>query len=290
MLTAFVLAEKQPVLNLRDLSITFTCDSSDVDVDKYLPLIKAYCDTRCVKYFFGVERGGVLQQKHFQGVVRVMVTAAQVFTKRFRTALYSNEADNVGHTILSRELKGTGLHTFQGMVGYCCDDSGLLHWNSISKDVTEEDTEAGKELYMHYGSSEEMKNCVILNSHNIFHRAAVFQKYRSNHPLGSCFLNILVEMHNSGKYIPDAKWLIPAAGKGMVYKKAQSAWKMYLQPKEVTRQDVVQVYFSEAETLREEGVEFVHESPSTYRRAAPNELGGANRGPSFYDTLQAAAP
>lgn len=65
---------------------------------------------------------------------------------------------------------------------------------------------------------------------------------------------------------------------------------MYLQPKEVTRQHVVQVYFSKAETLREAGVEFVHEPPAAHRRAAPEELGSAARGPSFYDIFQAAGP
>lgn len=66
---------------------------------------------------------------------------------------------------------------------------------------------------MHYRSPKDMKNWVVLNASNIFSHAATFQKYRSKHPLGTCFLNIFVEMHYSGKYIPDVKWLMPHAGK-----------------------------------------------------------------------------
>lgn len=95
-----------------------------------------------------------------------------------------------------------------------------------------------------------MRNRVVLNADNVFSHAAIFQKDRSKHPVGTCFLNILIEMHNSGKYIPNAKWLILHAGQGMVNARLEPAWRMYLQPAEVSRDDVIKVYFSTAGTLK----------------------------------------
>ena len=40
-------------------------------------------------------------------------------------------------------------------------------------------------------------------------------------------------MHRSGKYVPDAKWLIPTVGRGTVFARAEAAWKMYLSPHHV---------------------------------------------------------
>lgn len=88
---------------------------------------------------------------------------------------------------MCRELRGRGLHTFQGMVGYCSKDIGLIHWDTISKNVSQEDISTGSELYVHYGSPEDMKKRVVLNANNIFSRAATFQKYRSRHPLDTYF-------------------------------------------------------------------------------------------------------
>ncbi len=44
--------------------------------------------------------------------------------------------------------------------------------------------------------------------------------------------------------------------------RAQAAFKMYVEPVAVTREDVINVYFAQPETLRSEGVDFVHEPQS----------------------------
>lgn len=205
---------------------------------------------KCLRFYFGVERGGVLSQLHLQGAISLHVTSAGVVTRQLREAIGFNGQDGGGHTIMCRELKGTNLHTFVGMVGYCSKDVGLAHFTHFFAGVTQQDIDAGHELYIQFGSSEEMKNRVILNSSNILTRAAVFNKYKCRHPIGMSFHNVLVEMHRTGKYIPDAKWLVPVAGKGMQYSRAEAAWRMFLLPEKVTRGDVSLVYFSHADCLR----------------------------------------
>lgn len=84
-------------------------------------------------------------------------------------------------------------------------------------------------------------------------------------------------LRKSGKYILNAKWLVPHAGHGMVAARGETAWKMYVQPAEVGRDCVIKVYSSAAETLRDKRVIFVHEPTSTYRRGAAQELGSSAR-------------
>ena len=170
---------KKAVCKLRKFSVTITSANADLNVDLHGPRVNAWCGQECQEYYFGVEREDVLQQKHLQGVIALMTTCALVVTRRLRDATGFNAPDTEGHTVISRELKGTGLHTFNGMCGYCSKDAGLLHFQSFSKGVTRADFDGGRELYVQYGSPEEMKNRVILISTNGFHRAAVYQKFKA---------------------------------------------------------------------------------------------------------------
>lgn len=96
---------------------------------------------------------------------------------------------------------------------------------------------------MHYQSHEDIRT--VLNANDMFSSAATIHEYRSKHPLGTCVLNILVEMH---KYMPGAEWLSPHAGQGMVNKTVEAAWKMCSQPADVGRDHVIKVYFPAGET------------------------------------------
>ena len=142
----------------------------------------------------------------------------------------------------------------------------LLHCKVMAEGVSDADLKVGRELLVHYGSSEEMKNRVVLNTANVFTRAAMFHKFMSRHPLGATFGNTMVEMHRTGKYIPDARWLIPTAGRGMVAARAETAWKMYLQPDKVTRADVNAVYFQEAQSLRDETLRVIDDVDAPSRQ------------------------
>lgn len=240
------------------LQPAITASNQDLDIDKDEAPLEAWLKANCQKYYFAVERGGVLSQLHWQGVVRLVISCSQVLTKRLKEDVGFNSPDVVDHKVMSRELTGKGLHTWEGLIGYCSKDLGLMPCKVLQEGISDDDLKVGRELPVHYGASEEMKNRVVLTSHNIFTRAAMFHKFMSRHPLGASFAQTMVEMHRTGKYIPDAKWLIPTAGRGMVAARAEAAWMMFLQPDMVTRSDINLVYFQEAQSLRDEPLTFVH--------------------------------
>ena len=62
-----------------------------------------------------------------------------------------------------------------------------------------------------------------------------------NESLQSC----LLRMQRTGKYAPDAKWIIPRQGQGMVMVKSAAAWRLMVNPSACTRRDIETVYFAQ---------------------------------------------
>ena len=50
--------------------------------------------------------------------------------------------------VKTKEVKSaTGLHTWAGMLGYCTKDSGMPHYQSFRKNVSDDEVEVGAEQY-----------------------------------------------------------------------------------------------------------------------------------------------
>ena len=107
---------------------------------------------------------------------------------------------------MTRALAQKGLHTFVGMVGYCMKDR-MQHWfASFSLGVSEDDKQAGEALFLEHGQPDIVKNACMLSRYNILQRSYVFWKYHLSLELIPVnFVNTLVKMHRTGKYVPDAR-------------------------------------------------------------------------------------
>ena len=51
-------------------------------------------------------------------------------------------------------LKDCELHTYEGMLGYCTKDEGKAHYEVIMHNVTAEELQRGKDLYIAFGAGE----------------------------------------------------------------------------------------------------------------------------------------
>jgi hypothetical protein len=70
-------------------------------------------------------------------------------------------------------LKGDGMHTWIGMVGYCMKSSEHPDFRNFTIGVSEADIEAGRALHLRLGAGE-LKYRTALSSRNIFSKALVF--------------------------------------------------------------------------------------------------------------------
>lgn len=75
-----------------------------------------------------VERARALTPKHFQMVVKGIITSLVVLNKKIKGLFGVGCESFDGSCYLVQEVEGRGLHTFKGMVGYCIKDNGEEHF------------------------------------------------------------------------------------------------------------------------------------------------------------------
>ena len=81
-------------------------------------------------------------------------------------------------------------------------------------------------------------------------------------------------MHRTGKYYPVAQWIVPSAGRGMVWKRSESAWKMIVDPAAVELEDVLAVFWvMDKDDLRT--IDFAKDLHSISEPTVPPELHAA---------------
>jgi hypothetical protein len=122
---------------------------------KKLPVVK--------KYVFSIERGPVIGNLHYQGVmvlvcksgnhVKAMLNDACHWGKKFND---SAEPD-FGSNWRAKALTGDGLHTLIGMIGYCLKDEDLAHFATVDFNVTEDEKAKGRDTHMCEGQGHLKK-------------------------------------------------------------------------------------------------------------------------------------
>jgi hypothetical protein len=148
----------KPTVQKKELELSITVGVHGTDVsDETIKLFDTWSKSpEVLKYFYGVEKGGTLSQRHVQGVVRVVAASANVVSRIIREALMwvrGRHADvPAGATVMCKTLRNTGLHTFSGMIGYCMKDEGLEHYQVGRHNVTDAEMEGAKEQYIKYGA------------------------------------------------------------------------------------------------------------------------------------------
>jgi hypothetical protein len=230
-----------------EYSIVIQRNGGDLDVERVRPLLQDWADEHCTSAIFSTERGEKDNHLHFQGVIRtrkVPLATARGVTRNLKTALsFDNHGEYVSQgNVRTKLLKNAKLHTFEGMVGYCMKDKARPWYTSIQVNIDEATIDAGEQLYLQYGASTTSKGFITLSPYTIFHRATLF--YRLYFPDSNLtFRRILLEMHKSGKYAPDGKWIIKRAGEGLNVNSAEAAWRLMRDPQNCTERDIGCVYF-----------------------------------------------
>lgn len=234
---------------VKEFGVTITRDSSDIDENELLPLLKTWIESSCEKAFFGIERGFSLHQKHFQGTVRISIADAGSLTKEIKKALHIKKDSK--YTVQSKTLTGKNMHTFQGMVAYCSKDANFDWFKSIEFNVSEEDKAIGEDLYLRFGAGD-LKNRVALTFQNIFDRAFTFKTYRMRGGrIGEPFPRVLLKMIRSKRFYPSANWVVPKYGEGMDVSRANAAWFLTCNPGDAQIDDIEKVFFGRNPRIRD---------------------------------------
>jgi hypothetical protein len=246
---AIFIAVKKPVGTAREFSVTIQRDGQDLDTDRCKPLVGEWAEEYCEAAFFGVERGGTCGNLHLQGVIRLKTTAvAQSVTKSLKKALGfgqpGSQVCDMG-TVMSKKLSQKGMHTFAGLVGYCSKDMRQPWFSSIELNVTQREKELGYSKYVEEGAADIVKNACVLTPHNVLQRAYVYWKFHlSSELVRPMFIDIIVKMHRTGRFIPDAKWVIEQKGGAMHVSRIEAAWALITNPGVATPELIDAVYFN----------------------------------------------
>lgn len=205
--------------------------------------VTAFLEEHAVAFALGVEKGGVAFKLHMQIVVKFVTTSPIMLKKLLVEAVKWHKEDRI--KICAKELKGAGVHTWTGMIGYVTKDQGASHFQRALKGVTEEDVEAGRELYAALGAPN--KNVVSLTQGNILDRALMYYKFKfCGSRFGFGFLPTVMKMLHSEHYVLAASWASSGrAGTGLDKRKVDLVWKSGEQLNSFTEANLAEVIFCE---------------------------------------------
>ncbi|KAK9823647.1 hypothetical protein WJX72_004415 [[Myrmecia] bisecta] len=120
----------QPAEAYQEFSITIVVGNQDINVDATKPKLNDWLKATCKAGFFGLERGGVQGNLHWQGVVRLAASHANVVTNSLRKALGWNEPGTPPTAkVQTTKLTQKKMHNFQGMDKRRADAA----WNLITR-------------------------------------------------------------------------------------------------------------------------------------------------------------
>ncbi|KAL3691874.1 hypothetical protein R1sor_005525 [Riccia sorocarpa] len=221
-----------------EISLTIRYAGHDVPLEVFKKL-KVFLEKEASMAVAALERGDSQLQFHIQAVVSVNTSSVNAFKTDVAAMLGWNVRCPPGASICAKSVKNNGLHTFTGLVGYCLKDEHEAHFVKYVKNVSEEQQEQGRKIHVIYGSSV-YKNRVEITPNNILGRVLQFRKYRARHPLTLSFCSCLKQMMNCGQYMAGMKWL---QGQPMSLVRAETVWKIAVNPSMVDIEDVEEVFF-----------------------------------------------
>ena len=115
--------------------------------------------------------------------------------------------------------------------------------HSISHNVTEQEKDEGDLHYLLHGASELTKKKVKLTEYQLMERMMVFLKYKSRNMLQFVKDPLSLLLLMTGNYIVDVKWIIEGRGKGLDLARFASLWALNLNPEDVTKRNLLNVFF-----------------------------------------------
>jgi hypothetical protein len=230
----------------RDVSITVSLKKRNIQGDKILERMENFFKFRCIQGIGSTEKGYNEDNLHFQGVARLVAKSTRAVAEEVKKALgWTKDHTPAGMNVMCRGLTGIGLHTIDGMIGYCTKDEGAPHFRLISHNVSQEQIETGKMEYIKHGKGD-LKGKVLLDMRNLYQKAHIFyeRKMPNSAPRNEIpLLQVLTKMLQTGVFYPAACWVVPTAGRGMPMWRADSLWKCMTTPEDIQEEDVANIFF-----------------------------------------------
>lgn len=230
----------------RDVSITISLKKRNIQGDKVLERMENFFKFRCIQGIGSTEKGYNEDNLHFQGVARLVASSTRAVAEEIKKALgWTKNHTPAGMNVMCRGLTGIGLHTMDGMIGYCTKDEGAPHFRLISHNVSQEQIEVGKMEYIKHGKGD-LKGKVLLDMRNLYQKAHIFyeRKMPNSAPRNEISLiQVLTQMMRTGVFYPAASWVVPTAGRGMPMWRANSLWKCMTTPEDMKEEDVANIFF-----------------------------------------------
>jgi len=163
-----------------EFSVTIVLKGEDIDAERVEPLLDDFIKTHTERAIVCFERGSVEEHLHVQACMVVITTTPQQFKLQIERALgYEKGSRPVNLSICLRQLTGKGLHTVQGLVGYCRKAKDAVDFREITHKITDQDKTAGDLLFILHGRTESSKTKVALTGRNIISKMLVFLKYKT---------------------------------------------------------------------------------------------------------------
>ena len=145
-----------------------------------------------------------------------------------------------GAKITCRSLKGDGLHTWHGLIGYCMKDLGQQHYQEIMHNVSADDVSLGQDQYLKHGAGP-LKERIVLEPRKIFDKAVMFYNMRMRHMTRMRMPDLIFVLHQmilTGKYYPSGEWVVPHQGSGWDQERVNACWKMMIDPTHTSIEEV----------------------------------------------------
>jgi len=159
-----------------EVSITITECGRDLDIESALPRLSEWARHRASAHLVSAERGFSERNLHLQGIARLRMRtdkpqgAAQMCQKELLQALgWVGDCKPKQGRVMVRYLRGEGLHTWWGMIGYVIKNETADDYVEISNGITEEDKRLGRQMYLRLGAGD-LKNKTALCPRNLFNK------------------------------------------------------------------------------------------------------------------------
>ena len=149
-----------------EFSVTIVLKGEDIDAERVEPLLDDFIKKNTERAIVCFERGSVEEHLHVQACIE-------------RALGYEKGSRPVNLSICLRQLTGKGLHTVQGLVGYCRKAKDAVDFREITHKITDQDKAAGDLLFILHGKTETSKTKVALTGRNIISKMLVFLKYKT---------------------------------------------------------------------------------------------------------------
>lgn len=198
-----------------------------------------------------LERGDTENHLHFQMVYRARVKSSMSFAILARKYMgwYGIEKQNPVDHVCCKVLSNKGLHTFQGMVGYRLKDTGTTHFECVMHNISDNNIVEGKTLHAIFGRFD-LKHWVILTHKNITDRMYVWHKYKKNWKLTAAFMNVLIDMIQSGLSVHVASWIIPYNKQGIDHCRMCALFKIMIDPVNCRKEEVTHVFMKKWQYMK----------------------------------------